>query len=82
MNRKHEVPWLDRNKLRAALMYEGYTSYAPLADIWHVSEKTVRNKICYGRIDHIETLAAAKALKLSPQLYCEIFCADTFNEHK
>ena len=81
INPEKVAPWCDPWKLKAWFMFHGYENYSvPLAKILFVKEKTARDKMSESRLDHEETIAIARALKLSEHEYCQIFVKDLYGE--
>lgn len=77
------APWFDPWKLKAEFMFRGYENYgAPLAKILNVAEHTAKDKISLSRLSHEDTILIAKALKLTPQQYCDIFLKGVYTKQE
>lgn len=81
INPEKVAPWFDPWKLKAEFMFRGYENYgAPIARILNVTEQTAKDKMSLSRLSHEDTIELARALRLTPKQYCDIFLKGLFTE--
>lgn len=82
INPDNIAEWYNPYELKALFCHAGYDDYGePAKEIFHVSdERTARRKINHSVLSHEDTIALAKALKMTPREYIRVFCKGTFEE--
>lgn len=81
VNQNDNPTWYDLNKLRAEFMWQGHDNYGvQAARILGVSPAVARRKINHAILEHEDTIALARALHMSKEMYCMVFLKDVYNE--
>lgn len=81
VNQDENPEWYDLNKLRAEFMWQGHDNYGVQASqILGVSKAVAQRKINHAVLEHEDTIALAKALHMSREMYCKIFLKGVYDE--
>lgn len=79
INRDNIEEWYDPYKLKALFLYRGYDDYASVVSrVLNVSKATAPAKINRCILSHSDTIELAKALKMTPSEYCDVFMRGVF----
>lgn len=73
--------WFGKKRLISLFYYNEFDGYIePGMQILGCSKSTIKRKMREGTFDHEETIALARALKMTPRDYCECFLKGLFEE--
>lgn len=83
VNTDNHPEWYNCNKLKGLYMYRDYDSYVePTMKFLGCARSTAKRKINTCTMDHEDTIAIARGLKMTPREYCECFLQGVFEEIK